>query len=541
MSHSTDQKTSAPKIIAVTSGKGGVGKTSVTVNTGIALSQKGYKVCLFDADSNLANINILLGVAPEFTLQHVLSGEKDIREILLQKCGLYIVPGASGIADFVGLQLHAQQRLIQALETLEKDFDYLFVDTSSGIDSTVLSFVESANQSIVVITPEPTSLTDAFSLLRVLKKRGHEKKVNIVVNSVSTEQRAQKIYSRFADAVEKYLNYRPDFLGSVLKDELLSSAVCLQNPIIQYKPTSPSSNGFYRLADAIDKRADFATNQTLSSQWKLHSPEKGNPDFSLKNATAEINEHQAAVVEVPVLTLEDHRQAILAAIKNSNISKHELMSIMAEFTEAYVSRFNAYPVDAAKMLYHSLELNSIPMDQVNDLMSILQLTYESNFDYADKESATRYLCSLVNNFVEKYKEYPFDAISTLYQSLDLLPLSEVKMRKLLTTLHLIYQDRYLSADKKQADDQPLLCCAEDDNSELEKLTALIQQRHLVNLEQKIKQEFGVREEREEIISKAKSSAIQKNTTETGIEQPLVDASDDYDSLMDSIRYASLLE
>ncbi|MCW8911293.1 MAG: AAA family ATPase, partial [Gammaproteobacteria bacterium] len=144
MSHSMDQKTPAPKILAVTSGKGGVGKTSVTVNTGIALSQKGYKVCLFDADSNLANINILLGVAPEFTLQHVLSGEKEIRDILLQKCGLYIVPGASGIADFVGLQLHAQQRLIQALETLEHDFDYLLVDTSSGIDSTVLSFVESA-------------------------------------------------------------------------------------------------------------------------------------------------------------------------------------------------------------------------------------------------------------------------------------------------------------------------------------------------------------------------------------------------------------
>ncbi|MCW8911171.1 MAG: hypothetical protein OQK76_11200, partial [Gammaproteobacteria bacterium] len=382
----------------------------------------------------------------------------------------------------------------------------------------------------------------AFSLLRVLKKRGHEKKVNIVVNSVSTEQRAQKIYSRFADAVEKYLNYRPDFLGSVLKDELLSSAVCLQNPIIQYKPTSPSSNGFYRLADAIDKRADFVTNQTLSSQWKLHSPENGNPDFSLKNATAEINEHQATVVEVPPLTLDDHRQAILEAIKDSNISKHELMSIMGEFTEAYVGRFNAYPVDAVKILYHSLELNSIPTDQVNDLMSILQLTYESNFDYADKESATRYLCSLVNNFVEKYKEYPFDAISTLYQSLDLLPLSEVKMRKLLTTLHLIYQDKYLSADKNQGDDQqPLLCCAEDDNSELEKLTALIQQRHLVNLEQKIKQEFGIREERAKIISKAKSSAIQKGRTETGIEQQSVDASDDYDSLMDSIRYASLLE
>ena len=541
MSHGVDQKKRAPKIIAVTSGKGGVGKTSVTVNTGIALSQKGYKVCLFDADANLANINILLGVAPEYTLQHVLSGEKDIREILLQKCGLYIVPGASGIADFIGLQLHAQQRMIQAMETLENDFDYLLVDTSSGIDSTVLSFVESANQSIVVITPEPTSLTDAFSLLRVLKKRGHDKKVNIVVNSVSTEQRAQKIYTRFADAVEKYLGYRPEFLGSVLKDELLSSAVCIQTPVIQYKPTAPSSNGFYRLADAIDKKIDFATSQTLSSQWKRHRPENESPDFSEKNADVQTNAGQIPVAEKQ-LTLDDHRKSILAAIDNSNTSKHELMSMMAEFTEAYIGRFNAYPLDAAKMLYHALELNSIPMDQVNDLMMILQLTYESNFDYADKESATRYLCSLVNNYVEKHQQYPFDAISTLYQALDLVPLSEAGMRKLLTTLHLIYRDKYLSADKKEGEEKPsLLCCAEDDNDELEKLTALIQQKHLINLEHKIKQEFGHREDDKDTVKKAEGSVSQSIASDVKFAQQPEDAADDYDSLLDSIRYASRLD
>ena len=541
MSHSVDQITHGPKIIAVTSGKGGVGKTSITVNTGIALSQKGYKVCLFDADSNLANINILLGVAPEFTLQHVLSGEKDIREILLQKSGLYIVPGASGIADFVGLQLHAQQRLIQALETLENDFDYLLVDTSSGIDSTVLSFVESANQSIVVITPEPTSLTDGFSLLRVLKKRGHDKKVNIVVNLVSTEPRAQKIYTRFADAVEKYLGYRPEYLGSVLKDDLLSSAVCLQTPIIQHKPTAPSSNGFYRLADAIDKRADFVSDQTLSSQWKRHRPDNEAPDFSEKNNDALINDSQTPVVEKP-LTLDDHRQAVLAGIEDSNIPKHELMAMMGEFTEAYVGRFNAYPQDATKLLCHALELNSIAMDQVNDLMMNLQQTYESHFDHADKESATRYLCSLVNHYVEKYQQYPFDAISTLYQSLDLGPLSETGMRKLLTTLHLIYQDKYLARDKNNDEDRsPLLCCAEDDDGELEKLTALIQQKHLINLEQKIKLEFGGREDNKQIIKKAESSASPQLRSDIKSSQQSGGAPDDYDSLLDSIRYASLLD
>jgi len=180
------------------------------------------------------------------------------------------------------------------------------------------------------------------------------------------------------------------------------------------------------------------------------------------------------------------------------------------------------------------------MDQINDLMMILQLTYESNFDYADKESATRYLCSLVNNYVEKYQEYPFDAISTLYQSLDLIPLSEVKMRKLLTTLHLIYQDKYLSASKKDREEkQPLLCCAEDDNGELEKLTALIQQRHLINLEQKIQQEFGGREDREKVISEVGKSVSHEVKVDVATIHPCDDVPDDYDSLLDSIRYASL--
>ncbi|MDH5734559.1 MAG: MinD/ParA family protein [Gammaproteobacteria bacterium] len=546
MLSSAGLKRSSPKIIAVTSGKGGVGKTSITVNTGIALSQKGYKVCLFDADSNLANINILLGVTPEYTLQHVLSGEKSIHEIMLQKSGLHIVPGASGIADFVGMQPRAQKRLIKALETLENDFDYLFVDTSSGIDTTVLSFVESAHQSIVVITPEPTSLTDAFSLLRVLKRRGHSKKVNIVVNAVSTEQRSQKIFIRFADAVEKYLGYRPVFLGTVLKDDLLPSAVCLQRPVIQYRPTSASSNCFYRLADVIDKKIDVPVDQTLSSQWKDQVLKSESPDFS-DQTEADVTRPKNVDEAEKQLSPNDHRKAVLAYIEDTTSSKDELMDMMTGFMDAYLGRFKSYPVNAAKVLNHALEANEIPVDQVKDLLRVLQLTYESNFNDSDKASAARYLCSLVNAYVAKYKEYPFDAISTLYQSLELAPLSESKMRELLTTLHLMYQvENYLSTDKNDHEQEALLCCVNDDVDDLEKLTALIQQRNLKNLEQKIKQEFGSREDRKKTATESivvPVPVVEENKINIDHERRIEDSDqdDDYDSLLSSIRYASMTE
>lgn len=532
MRQSMEQMSKSPRIIAITSGKGGVGKTSITVNTGIALCQKGYKVCLFDADSNLANINILLGISPEYTLQHVLNGDKTIQQIMLQKAGLYVVPGASGIADFVGLAPAAQHRLIHALEELEKDFDYLLVDTSSGIDTTVLSFVEAANQSIVVITPEPTSLTDAFSLLRVLRKRNHQKKVNIVVNSVTTEQRAQKIFGRFADAVEKYLGYRPNFLGSVLKDDLLSSAVCMQNPVIQYRPTAPSSNGFYRLADSIDKHIDASTTQTLSSQWKQQAVES--PDFSDTAAAEQATSR--------VLSLDDHQQAILNYLQNPEMTEEQMSSMMTTLTDAYVARFHEYPVSPKSMLDQMIHTDHASDKQLHELLEILQSAYENNFGIVEKASTTRFLCSLVNRYVENYQEYPFDAISTLYQSFDLTPPPENKLRELLTNLHLMYRDQYRPDDvDASAENNTVQCCPADDSEEFEKLTAIIQQRNLRNLEQKLYQEFGVKSEATQIEEISKQPVLHEVVVNESVPEKADKASDDYDELLDSIRYASLTD
>ncbi len=173
MSAATDTEREPSRVIAVSSGKGGVGKTSISVNLAIALASRGKRVCVFDADTSLANVNILLNIAPRHTLEQVLDGSRRIEEILVQgPGGITIVPAASGIAQFASLDFKQQTLLLQALHVLEQQFDYQIIDTAAGISENVTTFLEAADHCVLVVTPEPTSLTDAFALVKVLQRRG---------------------------------------------------------------------------------------------------------------------------------------------------------------------------------------------------------------------------------------------------------------------------------------------------------------------------------------------------------------------------------
>ncbi|QKQ26415.1 MinD/ParA family protein [Candidatus Reidiella endopervernicosa] len=190
-------------VIAITSGKGGVGKTSVSTNLGIALASRGQRVCIFDADTGMANINVLLGKSPELTLEHLLSGEHTIDEILIEgPHGVQIVPAASGIADCAQLNHSQHQRLIEALRELESRFDYLLIDTAAGASDTVLEFLRAAQQMVVVITPDPTSMTNAFSLLKIAKNRHIDTPAYILTNQVPNHQKSLEIFQRFQDATK---------------------------------------------------------------------------------------------------------------------------------------------------------------------------------------------------------------------------------------------------------------------------------------------------------------------------------------------------
>tara|TARA_R110001592_G_scaffold175308_2_gene414351 strand:+ start:14890 stop:16458 length:1569 start_codon:yes stop_codon:yes gene_type:complete len=242
-----------PRVIAVTGGKGGVGKTSIAINLAIALSRTGSKVCLFDGDTSLANTNVMLGLYPAFTLEHLFTGERSIQEIVINGPeGIQIVPGASGVAQCVELDVGQQQRLVTSIRSIEKHYDYMLVDTAAGIGPTVLHFIAASQVALIVITPEPTSLTDAFSLLKVLKRRGYRRKVQIVVNMVANPSQSKKTYSRFSQAVFKYLNLQTEYLGSVWMDESMRNAVSTQKPVALFPKTDPSARCFYRIAESLD-------------------------------------------------------------------------------------------------------------------------------------------------------------------------------------------------------------------------------------------------------------------------------------------------
>jgi len=380
MSKSASSDRKVAQVIAIASGRGGVGKTSLTINLGIALSQLGRKVCLFDADSNLANINIMLQLMPEYTMEHVLRGDKSVQNIILNKSGVSLIPGATGLTQFGKLPVAMQKRMISTLKSLEQYYDHMLVDTAAGISEPVLSFIETAHQCLLVVSPEPTSLTEAFSLLRVLKRRGYDRAVNVVVNCARAELSARKVFNRFSAAVTKYLGYQIRYLGFVLKDDYMSSAISLQHPIVLQKPGSPASRSLTRLAEAIDRLAESEPQQQTISEIFLQKCGEPVADLAeqvavpaaeaVPAAAAAEQDYQQHDELDPEYTrrqiLRERGRALRELIEDPDTSRLELRGVLNDLMDVYVSRFNDYPFDATRILHHALEMDKVPQTEPAD-------------------------------------------------------------------------------------------------------------------------------------------------------------------------------
>lgn len=232
----------AARVIAISSGKGGVGKSSLSLNLAVELSQFNKRVCILDADTNLANINIMTGLNSEYTLQDFLQGRKKLKDIMLiGPAGIGVIPAASGVMDLIRYDQKQQDMLLSLVKRLECYFDYILIDTAAGINETVLGFVQAAPETIITITPEPTSLTDAFSLLRVLKHQGFNQSVQVVVNKVESFNEAKTTLARFSRTVKKYLGFRITSPGYILEDRNVPRSIMAQRPYILLYPHSPAS------------------------------------------------------------------------------------------------------------------------------------------------------------------------------------------------------------------------------------------------------------------------------------------------------------
>lgn len=227
-----NQQPSKMRVIAVTSGKGGVGKTSFTINLALALAEYGQRVIILDGDLGLANVDIAFGLTAKYTIEHLLSGEKTLEEIILMgPRGVGIIPGGSGVQGLANLERNKLKNVIANLGRLEKMADVLIIDTGAGLGHTVINFLQAADDIIMVTTPEPTALTDAYGLLKSLRQEAGEVPIYMVINRVRTEADAQATFNRLEIAVHRFLKGSLSFLGWIYNDEHVGRSVMRQEPL----------------------------------------------------------------------------------------------------------------------------------------------------------------------------------------------------------------------------------------------------------------------------------------------------------------------
>jgi flagellar biosynthesis protein FlhG len=258
------------KVIAVTGGKGGVGKTNVTLNTAISLAQQGKRVMVLDADLGLANVDVLLGLRVEKNLSHVLSGECTLDEVLVEgPYGIKIAPASSGSQSMTELSPTEHAGLIRAFSELQSQIDVLIVDTAAGISDMVLSFSKASQDIMMVVCDEPTSLTDAYALIKILNKEHGVFRFKIVANMVRNMREGDELFSKLSKVTDRFLDVALELVAIIPFDENVRKSVRKQKAIVDAYPTSPAAMAIRRLA----KKA---------IEWPIPSQPGGHLEFFLE-------------------------------------------------------------------------------------------------------------------------------------------------------------------------------------------------------------------------------------------------------------------
>jgi len=255
------------QVIAVSGGKGGVGKSNISVNLGIALAQKGRRVLLLDADLGLANIDVLLGITAHRNLQDVLDGECDIRDVLVDgPGGIRIVPASSGTQRMTQLSPMEHAGLINAFSELGDEIDVLIVDTAAGISESVISFLRASQELLLVVCDEPTSITDAYALIKLMNRDYGVTRFRILSNQVRSEQEGRQLYEKLTRVTERFLDVALQYVGMVPYDEAVRKAVQRQRAVLEAYPRARASLAIRAIADKVDS-------------WPLPSTPRGHLEF----------------------------------------------------------------------------------------------------------------------------------------------------------------------------------------------------------------------------------------------------------------------
>ncbi len=255
MRSKTSDGTSKTRVIAVASGKGGVGKTNISINLALAYANLGKKVIVMDADLGLANVNVVLGIIPKYNLYHVIRKQKTMKDIILDtNYGIQIVAGASGFSKIANLTDDEREVFIEELSELS-NADVIIIDTSAGVSNNVLSFIAAADDALIVTTPEPTAITDAYGIIKIIATEIENMNLGLklIVNRVKSVTEGKKVAERVINIAGQFLNLKVDYLGYVYDDPIVSSSVLKQKPFIVVDPNSKPAICVKHLVGRLEK------------------------------------------------------------------------------------------------------------------------------------------------------------------------------------------------------------------------------------------------------------------------------------------------
>ncbi len=258
------------KVISVTGGKGGVGKSNISVNMAVALAMTGHRVMLLDADLGLANVDVMLGLKVKRNLSHVLKGECDLQDIIISGPeGMKIIPAASGTKSMVHLSEMEHIGLVRAFSSLSEQIDFLIVDTAAGIADNVISFTMASQEVLMVVCDEPTSITDAYALIKVLSQDHNIYNFKVLANMVRSPQEGRHLFAKLTAVSDRFLDVGLEYIGSVPFDENVRNAIRKQKPFVQTYPRSPAAVAIKQLAKKVD-------------DWPMPSTARGNIEFFME-------------------------------------------------------------------------------------------------------------------------------------------------------------------------------------------------------------------------------------------------------------------
>ncbi|MFP4500777.1 MAG: MinD/ParA family protein [Candidatus Hydrogenedentota bacterium] len=238
----------AARVIAVTSGKGGVGKSNTSVNLAIALAQQSCRTILLDADLGLANVEVLMGFNAVYTLQDVIDGDRTIREVLVRAPGgIYVVPGTSGLAQVADLPTSARHNVLKGIAELQQMADFIIVDTMAGVGQNAVGFVLAADEVLLVTTPEPSAIVDAYTMLKTIYNNREDAVIRLIVNMAACENQGKAVAAKLANVARQYLGRNLSYLGYVPRDTHVSQAVMQSTPFMLAYPAAPATRSIQQI------------------------------------------------------------------------------------------------------------------------------------------------------------------------------------------------------------------------------------------------------------------------------------------------------